>query len=41
MEKNMEIEMGTGAIWGFKELTLSWYIGETISLLYCHIYTLW
>ena len=30
MEKKMENEMGTGGIWGFKELKLSQYIGETL-----------
>ena len=29
MEKKMENEMETGGIWGFKELKLSYYIGET------------
>ena len=36
MQKNMENEMETGGIWGFKELKLSYYIGET---LLCTIYT--
>ena len=29
MEKKMENEMETGGIWRFKELNLSYYIGET------------
>ena len=29
MEKKMENEMETGGIWGFKELKLCYYIGET------------
>ena len=33
MEKKMENEMETGEIWGFKELKLSYYIGETLYLL--------
>ena len=30
MEKKMENKMETGVIWGFKELKLSYSIGETL-----------
>ena len=39
MEKKMENEMETGGIEGFKELRLSYYIGET--LFFYYIYPLW
>ena len=37
MEKNMEHEMETGGILGFKELKLGYYIGEPYYLLYIPI----
>ena len=37
MEKNMEIEMESGGIYRFKELRLSYYIGETLLFtIYAH-----
>ena len=37
MEKKMENEMETGGILGFKELKLSYYIGETLLFtIYIH-----
>ena len=37
MEKNMENEMDTGGIWGFRERKLSYYIGETLLFtIYTH-----
>ena len=33
MEKNMEHETETGVIYGFKEPSLSYYIGQTIFFL--------
>ena len=37
MEKKMENEMETGGIQGFKELKLSYYIGETrLFTMYTH-----
>ena len=35
----MEKKMETGGIWGFKELNLSYYIGETLLFYYIYIYT--
>ena len=37
MEKNMEKEMETGVLWGFKELTVRFYIGEAVLItMYTH-----
>ena len=37
MEKKMENEMETGEIQGYKELNLSYYIGETLLFtIYTH-----
>ena len=43
MEKKMESEMETGGIYGFKELSLSFYIGESLLItIYIYIYVpLW
>ena len=38
----MENEMETGGIWGFKELKLSYYIGENLLFTICiYIYPVW